>query len=372
MSIVPAALSSIYEAYELPGGSTEKFGPSATDLQFLSKYSHLDERTAIALKRSWLLSEISTRKSFTRHMLDIGSAKGYDGFEAKEFAHRMTNAVMRKTDLRGASRISTEVDYVADDLMHEANGAKYKPVAKKVLPVATYNPGAVMPDYSPVELDLPPPLITRPTKREDIKYTARLSKEQVERIVGNIPNGFLTKTELDLLINVVMDHEDAFAFTNEERGSFLLEYYPGYVMRTVPHEPWQVNPIRLPKAREGEIMHMLDEQMKAGKYELSTSSYCSAFFAVEKKNGLLRIVHDLQPLNRVTIWDSSLPPRIDDMIEDFKGHAFYFIADLKAGYDAVILAKESRDLMAFHAYNFGLMRLTSLPQGYTNSMQEFC
>jgi len=117
MSIVPAALSSIYEAYELPGGSTEKFGPSLTDLQFLSKYSNLDERTATALKRSWLLSEISTKKSFTRHMLDIGSAKGYDGFEAKEFAHRMTNAVMRKTDPRRTGRISTEVDYVADDLI---------------------------------------------------------------------------------------------------------------------------------------------------------------------------------------------------------------------------------------------------------------
>ena len=372
MSRVPAALSSIYEAYELPEGSTEKFGPSAMDLQLLSKYSNLDERTATALKRSWLLSEISTRKSFTRHMLDIGSAKGYSDFEAKEFAHRMVNTVMRKAEPQRTSWISVEVDYVADDLIREANGAKYKPVAKKVLPVAAYDPGAVTPEYSAVELDLPPPLITRPTKREDIKYTARLSEERIERIVGNIPNGFLTKTELDLLINVVMDHEDAFAFTDEERGSFSSEYYPDYVMRTVPHEPWQVNPIRLPKAREGEIMHMLDEQMKAGKYELSTSSYRSAFFAVEKKNGLLRIVHDLQPLNRVTIRDSSLPPRIDDMIEDFKGHAFYFIADLKAGYDAVILAKESRDLTAFHAYNFGLMRLTSLPQGYTNSMQEFC
>src|SRR5580693_55435 len=307
MLAVPAALSSIREAYELPGGSAEKFGPSTTDLQFLSKYSSFDERTATALKRSWLLSDLSTGKTFTRHLLDIGSAKGYDDFEAKEFAYRMVNTVMRKASLRGTDRISAEADYVADGLIREAYGAKYKPVAKKVLPVAAYDPDAVTPEYSPVELGSPPPLITRPTKREDIKYTARLSEERVERIIGNIPNGFLTKTELDLLINVVMDHENAFAFTDEERGSFSSDYYPDYVMRTVPHAPWQVNPIRLPRAREGEIMQMLDEQMRAGKYELSTSSYRSAFFAVEKKNGLLRIVHDLQPLNRVTIRDSSLP-----------------------------------------------------------------
>ena len=372
MPVVPATLSSIQDAYELPQGPTEKFGPPSTDIQFLSKYSQPDARTAEALKRSWILSGLSSNKSFTRHMLDIGSAQGYDDFEAEEFAHRMTTRIMNGTSSRRTSRITADVDYVADNLIREANGAKYKPVARKVLPVPAYDPGSVMPDYGAVELDMPPPLITRPTKKEDIKYTPRLSKERVERIIGNIPNGFLTKAEMDLFLHVVMDHENAFAFTDEERGSFSSAYYPDYVMRTVPHVPWQVHPIRLPKAREGEIMHMLDEQMRAGKYELSTSSYRSAFFAVEKKNNLLRIVHDLQPLNRVTIRDSSLPPRIDDMIEDFKGHAFYFIADLKAGYDAVILAKESRDLTAFHAYNFGLMRLTSLPQGYTNSMQEFC
>ena len=60
------------------------------------------------------------------------------------------------------------------------------------------------------------------------------------------------------------------------------------------------------------------------------------------------------------------------MIEKFKGYTFYFIADLKSGYDAVVLAQESRDLTAFHTYNFRLMHLTSLPQGFTNSMSVFC
>ena len=80
----------------------------------------------------------------------------------------------------------------------------------------------------------------------------------------------------------------------------------------------------------------------------------------------------MQLLNRVTIRDASLPPRMDEMIEKFQGYAFYFIADLKSGYDAVVLAQESRDLTAFHAYDFGLMCLTSLPQGFTNSMSVFC
>ena len=112
-------------------------------------------------------------------------------------------------------------------------------------------------------------------------------------------------------------------------------------MRTVPHVLWQIKPIRLPKSREAEIMEMLEDQRQAGKYELSSSSYCSAIFAIEKKNGKLRLVHDLQPLNHVTIRDAGLPPRMEDIIENLKGRSFYFVADLKSGYDAVPLKDES-------------------------------
>jgi len=40
---------------------------------------------------------------------------------------------------------------------------------------------------------------------------------------------------------------------------------------------------------------------------------------VKKKGGALQIVHDLQPLNAVTIHDATLPPQVDDMIESFSG-----------------------------------------------------
>ena len=84
-----------------------------------------------------------------------------------------------------------------------------------------------------------------------------------------------------------------------------IKYYPNYVMRTIPHTPWQIKPLRLPLARTEEIMSMLKEQMMAGKYETSQSSYQARFFAVEKKDRSLRIVHDLQPLNAVSICDSA-------------------------------------------------------------------
>ena len=111
--------------------------------------------------------------------------------------------------------------------------------------------------------------------------------------------------------------------------------------------------------------------MESGKYKPSCTSYQSTFFMVEKKGGALRIVHDLWPLNAVTICNASLPPQVDDMIKSFLGWAIYGLFDLKSGYDSRILAPQSQDLTSFYVEGIGLLRLTWLPQGHTNSVVEF-
>src|SRR5258708_33586224 len=111
----------------------------------------------------------------------------------------------------------------------------------------------------------------------------------------------------------------------------------------------------------------MKEQMESGKYEPSCALYQSTFFAVEKKGGALQIVHNLQPLNAVTIHDATLPPQVDDMIESFSGQVIYGLFDLKSGYDSQILAPQSQDLTSFYVEGMGLLRLTQLPQRHTNS-----
>ena len=76
---------------------------------------------------------------------------------------------------------------------------------------------------------------------------------------------------------------------------------------------------------------------------------------MDKKGGMLRVVHDLQPLNAVTIRDATLPPRIEDVIESFSGRAAYGLFDLKAGYDNQMLSPKSRDLMSFFIDGIGLL-----------------
>src|SRR5258708_4350549 len=89
---------------------------------------------------------------------------------------------------------------------------------------------------------------------------------------------------------------------------------------------------RLPQSRREEVTKIMKEQMSSGKYEPSSASYRSTFFAVEKKGGALRVVHDLQPLNAVTVRDATLPPRVDNTIESFPGTPVYALFDLNSRY----------------------------------------
>ena len=124
-------------------------------------------------------------------------------------------------------------------------GVKYKPVAKKVIPISTYDPDTVIPEYMPLEPKELPLLTMNPRKMEDIVFTERLTKERIEMIIRNIPNGFLRKAELELILDVIFEFENAFAFMHGECGTFNTKYYPEYTMRTVPHVLWQIKPICL-------------------------------------------------------------------------------------------------------------------------------
>ena len=80
---------------------------------------------------------------------------------------------------------------------------------------------------------------------------------------------------------------------------------------------------------------------------------------MEKKDGSLRIIHDLQLLNAVSIHDSAALPQIDNMLDSFVGAAIYGIFDLKSGFDSCVLALVSYD-MTFGVNRMGSLRQTTL------------
>ncbi|MBW0549482.1 hypothetical protein O181_089197 [Austropuccinia psidii MF-1] len=134
---------------------------------------------------------------------------------------------------------------------------------------------------------------------------------------------------------------------------------------TIPQEPWQKKPIPIPKSILPPFTELKRERIRTGPFGKSTSSYTSPIFCVAKSNGKLRIVHDLQELNKVTIKDAGLPPHNEEVVDAFSGRSLCGLGDIMGGYDERELDVTTRPLNTFEK-PLGRMQLTRLPQGATN------
>jgi hypothetical protein len=199
--------------------------------------------------------------------------------------------------------------------------------------------------------------------------TKRITEDRLNQLDIN-PVGFLWPEEEKLFIQVLLANENALAFEETDRGTLREDYFSPYIMPTIPHTAWEERNIPIPPGIKDKVIELLKHKMDAGVYEHCQSAYRSKWFCVLKKSGKLRIVHDLQALNAVSIRDAGGPPILDDFVEPFAGRQCYTVFDLFWGFDARRVHPDSRDLTAF-ATPLGLLRLTSMPMGYTNSPAEF-
>jgi hypothetical protein len=241
---------------------------------------------------------------------------------------------------------------------------KYKRVDKKVRPVLA----TLAEDFRnirriPVDplLSLPP-LLTHPP---DFAPGERLTQERLDELALNA-HGFLWPEELKLLYHVLKVNELGLAWTEVEKGRFSDEYFSPVKIPVVEHVPWAHKNIPIPSGILGDVIQIFKDKYAAGVYEHSDASYRSRWFCVKKKSGALRLVHDLQPLNAITVRNSGVPPIADQVIEAMAGRSCYTMLDLFVGYDHRTLDVTSRDLTTIQS-PIGAVRLTCLPQGWTNA-----
>src|SRR5882724_8305394 len=77
------------------------------------------------------------------------------------------------------------------------------------------------------------------------------------------------------------------------------------------------------------VIRIIKEKIKISIYERSNLSYWSKWlFCVLKKDGKsLQIIHDLQPLNTVTIQDSGTLPILEFYVYNLSGQGSYMGLD---------------------------------------------
>ena len=212
---------------------------------------------------------------------------------------------------------STLVEQPIDDIELRVYTA-YKRVAQKIHPVSGTFPeeARVHRKFPHNPLDTLPPL---PTNPPEFTPTQRLTQERMDSLEIN-KEGFLTKEEEKLFKHILVLNERTLPFEEKDRGIFNKEYFSDYIMPTIPHTPWEYKNIPIPPGIRDKVLELLKSKIEAGVYEPSQSSYRCRWFCVAKKNGSLRIVHDLQPLNQVSIRDAGLLPIVDDFVESYAGY----------------------------------------------------
>ena len=92
-------------------------------------------------------------------------------------------------------------------MIRESKGVKYKPVSNKVVPVSTQDQEGSIPQYKDIQIGDLPNLLVVPTKIEDSKFTERLTKDRVSSIIARVPVGFLTKSEVELFIHIMLQYD---------------------------------------------------------------------------------------------------------------------------------------------------------------------
>ena len=199
--------------------------------------------------------------------------------------------------------------------------------------------------------------------------TAKITEEHMKVLNVNT-TGFLQPEEEKLFKWIMTTNEAGIAFEDAERGTLKDSYFSPYIILTILHVPWVHKNQAIAPGLLERVLEVLKLKIIAGIYEQSQLSYRSPWFVVQKKTGKLCIVHDLQPLNAVTIRDAGMLPIVDDFVEGFAGCQCYTVFDLFWGFDARKIHPKSRDLTAFST-PLGLLQITSLPTGFTNSPAEF-
>ena len=118
------------------------------------------------------------------------------------------------------------------------------------------------------------------------------------------------------------------------------------------------------------IVQLIDDMLKQGVIQPSTSAWASPLVLVPKKDGNLRFCVDYRRVNAITKKDVYPLPRIDDIL-DTLGQAHYFSTlDLASGYWQIEMDPATKDKSAFTTHA-GLFEFERMPFGLCNAPATF-
>ena len=128
--------------------------------------------------------------------------------------------------------------------------------------------------------------------------------------------------------------------------------------------------IRLSIAELDELRKQLDELLEKKFIKPSTSPYGAPVLFVRKKDGTLRMCVDYRGLNGITRKNRHPLPRIDELIDRFRGACYFSKLDLLSGYHQQRIYEQHTHKTAFRC-RYGHFEFNVVPFGLTNAPASF-
>ncbi|MGV1089522.1 MAG: reverse transcriptase domain-containing protein, partial [Mycobacterium sp.] len=119
-----------------------------------------------------------------------------------------------------------------------------------------------------------------------------------------------------------------------------------------------------------ELKKQLDTYLAAGQIEPAKSPFGAGVLFAPKPDGSKRMCIDYRNLNKITVKDKYPIPRIDEILDEFKGAAYFTKIDLQQGYHQIRVKPDHVGRTAFQT-PFGSFQFRVMPFGLCNAPSTF-
>nr|GEV36327.1 putative reverse transcriptase domain-containing protein [Tanacetum cinerariifolium] len=129
-------------------------------------------------------------------------------------------------------------------------------------------------------------------------------------------------------------------------------------------------PYRLAPSEIKELSEQLQELSKKGFIRPNSSPWGAPVLFVKKKDGSFRMCIDYRELNKMTVKNRYLLPRIENLFDQLQGSRVYSKIDLRSGYHQLRVREQDVPKIAFRT-RYGHYEFQVMPFGLTNAPAVF-
>ncbi len=177
----------------------------------------------------------------------------------------------------------------------------------------------------------------------------------------------VTPDEKAQVVKLLQQHRKCFPVGERDFGRTTAAEHS---IDTGDAKPIKTAPYRVSSCERRLINEKVDDMIRDGIVQPSTSSWAAPVVMVRKKNNEHRFCVDFRKLNAVTRRDMYPLPRVDDVLDRLAGAKYFTCLDLKSGYWQVPVAAKDRHKTAFVTSD-GLFEFNAMPFGLANAPPTF-